>query len=95
MTRFQMKTGTPITLLQLLISITLLLAGAVGLYVKSEVRAGNLEDRMLVLEKQRAQSEANMVARTQARNQELRELDVRIDKNTQDIEILKATKKDK
>jgi hypothetical protein len=93
--KLQMKAGTPVTLLQLLISTILLFAAAVGLYVKAEVRAQNMEDRVNAIEKTMNKNESNAIIRKTSRDEEIRNHDDRITKNTQDIEILKVVKQDK
>lgn len=91
----QIKTGKAVTMIQLLIAVSGLFLAAVGLYVKSEVRNSQQDDRITTIEKALDRSQAQSLILRQARNEELKELDQRIDKNSDDINILKVTKKDK
>lgn len=84
----QIQPGKSITLIQLIISIVVILTGAVGLYVKSAVTMSQLNDRIIVIEKTQAQYQANSETRVQARNSELRDINQRINQNTNDINII-------
>lgn len=86
----QIKGGSPITLIQLIISVVVLLGGGVGLYVKNAVQLSNLEVRLEIMEKGINQNAANLTARTLARNQQVDELKEKIGKNSEDINIIKA-----
>lgn len=88
--REQLKTGKTITLLQLSISMIGLLACAVGLYVASEVSKAHLQDRVDALEKTIAQQQATAQINRSKRDVELKELDERIDQNTNDINIIRT-----
>jgi DNA topoisomerase IA len=91
----QIKTGKSITLIQLVISVVVVLSGAVGLYVNQQVAMAKMEQRLEVIEKGQAQWQSNALAIRQARETEIKDLDLRVDKNSNDINILFATKKDK
>jgi DNA topoisomerase IA len=91
----QIKTGKSITLIQLVISVVVVLSGAVGLYVNQQVAMAKMEQRLEVIEKGQAQWQSNALAIRQAREAEIKDLDLRVDKNSNDINILFATKKDK
>lgn len=95
MTAPQIKPGKSITIIQLIISIVVVLSGAVGLYIKSSVAMAELNLRMLTIEKAQAQWQANSIALRTARDEAQNKLKDQINKNSQDIELLKATKKDK
>jgi hypothetical protein len=95
MTNPQMKPGKSITIIQLIISIVVVLSGAVGLYIKSSVAMAELNLRMQTIEKSQAQWQSNSVARREASDAKEKDQNDHINKNTQDIELLKATKKDK
>jgi Tfp pilus assembly major pilin PilA len=91
----QMRTGKSITLIQLIISVVVVLSGAVGLYVKNAVDRKGLEDRVAAIELYQTKQDAKASSRVESRNAEIKALDERIDKNTQDIEIIKIQKQDK
>lgn len=95
----QIKTGSPINLMQLIWAVLIVLAGAFGMYVDSRVSNAtekkDMQDRIKVLEDYKAKNEANIVIRAASRKLEENKRDDKIAQNTQDIELLKVTKKDK
>lgn len=91
-TSTQIKTGKSITMIQLIISVVVVLTGAIGLYVKSEVDKAKLEDRVQRLEEKLTEQvqkrDASIAVSKAARDAQYKDLDERVDKNTSDITII-------
>ena len=86
----QIKTGRSVTIIQLVLAVGTVIVGIVGAYVHSQIRLSQFEDRLIILEKAMADSKVSHTAR----DVELKAFDERVDKNTQDIEILKTKMED-
>ena len=95
MSKLQMKAGAPITLLQFILGVVTLLLVQGGTYISSikteAAEHQRTEDRLKILEDYKAASMIRLTAR-QLADKEKEQKDIKQD---QDIEIIKATKKDK
>ena len=86
----QIKTGRSITLVQLIISVIVVLSGAIGLYVKNQISMTEMNDRITAVEKIQSQYQANAAIKAQGRDAQMEKLNDKLNQNSNDINIINA-----